>query len=74
MGLEAAYTYNEIVQESKVTLLRYVSRDHSINDLLHIPQGDKTMTEFLTDVEDQAALCRVTDILITEEDLKRLCN
>ena len=49
-----------------------MSRDRAIIDLLHIPQGDKTVTEFLALVEDQAALCRVTEVAITEDDLKRL--
>ena len=72
VGEDAAHTYPEIVQESKETLLKYVSRDRAIIDLLHIPQGDKTVTEFLAEVEDQASLCRVADIPITEDDLKRL--
>ena len=44
----------------------------AIIDLLHIPHGDKTATEFLALVEDQAALCRVGEVAITEDDLKRL--
>ena len=52
-------------------LLKYVSRDRAIIDLLHMPQGDKSITEFVAQVEDQAALCRVAEIAISE-DLKRL--
>ena len=68
----AAHTYEEIIAESKSALLKYVSRDRAIIDLLHMPQGDKSVTEFVAQVEDQAALCRVTEIAITEDDLKRL--
>jgi len=50
----------------------YVSIDRAIIDLLHIPQGDKTVTEFLAEVEDQSSLCRVADIPITEDELKHL--
>ena len=38
----AAHTYEEIIAESKGALLKYVSRDRAIIDLLHMPQGDKT--------------------------------
>ena len=69
---QAAHTYGELIKDSKATLLKYVSRDRAIIDLLHIPQGDKTVTEFLALVEDQAALCRVGEVAITEDDLKRL--
>jgi hypothetical protein len=70
--VQAAHTYLEINTVSKATLLKYVSRDRAIIDLLHIPQGDKTVTEFLALVEDQAALCRVGEMAITEDDLMRL--
>jgi hypothetical protein len=69
---QAAHTYGDLIKDSKATLLKYVSRDRAIIDLLHIPQGDKTVTEFLALVEDQAALCRVGEEAITEDDLKRL--
>ena len=52
--------------------LRYVSRNRTIIDLLHMPQGDLSITEFVVQVEDQAALCRVGEVAITEDDLKRL--
>merc|ERR1712015_202836 len=67
-----AHTYEEIIAESKSALLKYVSRDRAIIDLLHMPQGDKSITEFVAQVEDQAALCRVGEMAITEDDLKRL--
>ena len=54
----AANTYEEIIAESKGALLKYVSRDRAIIDLLHMPQADKSVTEFVAQVEDQAALCR----------------
>ena len=37
-----------------------------------MPQGDKSVTEFVAQVEDQATLCRVGEVAITEDDLKRL--
>ena len=69
---QAAHTYEEIITTSKNTLLRYVSRDRAIIDLLHLPQGDKSVTEFVAQVEDQTALYRVGEVAITEDDLKRL--
>ena len=71
-GGQASHTYDEIIAESRTALLRYVSRDRAIIDLLHIPQGDKTVTEFTGEVEDQAGLCRVAEMPITEDDLKRM--
>ena len=70
--VQAAHTYEEIIAESKKALLKYVCRDRAIIDLLHMPQGDKSISEFVAQVEDQAALCRVGEKPITEEDLKRL--
>ena len=46
---QATHTYGELIKDSKATLLKYVSRDRAI---LHIPKGDKTVTEFLALVED----------------------
>ncbi len=69
---QAAHTYEDLIKDSKATILKYVSRDRALIDLLHIPQGDKSVTEFLALVEDQAGLCRATEEPITEEDLKRL--
>ena len=67
-----AHTYEEIIKASKDTILKYISRDRAIIDLLHIPQGDKNIIEFLSMVEDQAGLCRVEEVPITEDDLKRM--
>ena len=66
------HTYEEVITQSKTSLLKYVSRDRAIIDLLHMPQGDKSITEFVAQVEDQSALCRVGEVEITEDDLKRL--
>ena len=52
--------------ESKRAFLKYVSRDRAIIDLLHILQGDKSVTEFVAQVEDQAALCRAGEVAITK--------
>ena len=71
-GDQVAYTYEEVIKATNTTLLSYVSRDRAIIDLLHMPQGDDSVTEFVTKVEDQAALCRVVEKPITEDDLKRL--
>ena len=57
--VQVAHTYQEIITLSKIALLKYVSRDRAFIDLLHMPQGDKSITEFVALVEDQAALCRV---------------
>ena len=70
--VQAAHSYEEVIGQSKATFLKYVSRDRAIIDLLHMPQGDKSVTEFVAQVEDQAALCRVGEVAITEDDLKRL--
>ena len=71
-GDEAAHTYEQVITATTSTLLSYVSRDRAIIDLLHMPQGDDSVTEFVAKVEDQASLCRVEEKPITEDDLKRL--
>ena len=71
-GTNKMYTYDEVIKETKSSLLKYVSRDRAIIELLHIPQGDSTVTEFVGKVEDQALLCRVDETPLTEEDLKRM--
>ena len=69
VGEEEKHTYDQIVEETKKGILRYVNRDRALIDLLHIPQGSRQVTEFLSQVEDQAALCRVEENPITEDDL-----
>ncbi len=65
-----AHTYIELIQLSKETLLKYVSRDRALIDMLHMPQGDCSIMEFVGRVEDQAALCRVGERAITENNIE----
>ena len=36
---QAAHTYEELISESKATILKYSTRDRAIMNLLHIPTG-----------------------------------
>ena len=72
VGADAKHTDAQILEESRKAILTYVSRDRAIIDLLHIPQGDRSINEFVAQVEDQASLCRVAQEPITEDDLKRI--
>ena len=44
--------YNELVQLLMDTLLKYVCRDRAPIDVLHMPQGDCSVMEFVGMVED----------------------
>jgi hypothetical protein len=69
---QEAQTFNEIVTETERVLLAIVNRDRAVIDLLNISQGDKTVMEFLAEVEDQVKLCRANVKRITEDDLARM--
>ena len=72
-GREAveADTYDNIIRESRRSLLKLVSRDRAIIDCLKIEQKDRSFMDFLADVEDQEKLCRMEEAL-TGDDLKRM--
>ena len=67
----AAHTYEQVVENTKTTLLKLVSKDRAIIDLLRMEQGGRGFMDFLTDVEDQMHLCHSWEEL-TSEDMKRI--
>ena len=67
-----AHKYNEIIDESKKSMLTLISRDRAIIDLLRIEQGNRSFMDFLAVVEDQEYLCRTDEDRITGDDLKRI--
>ena len=69
---QEAHTYVEMVEETKKILLKLVSRDRAIIDLLRMEQGSRSFMEFLSEVEDQEHLCRTEEKHITLDDLKRI--
>ena len=69
---QPAHSYAEIMIETKKTMLKLVSRDRAIIDLLRIEQGGRSFMDFLAEVEDQEYLCRTDEEPITSEDLKRM--
>ena len=69
---EAAHTYQEVLKETKTALLKVVSRDRAIIDLLRMDQGNRTFMEFLSEIEDQEFLCQTEDEPLTGDDLKRI--
>ena len=66
-----AHTYAQVVENTKTTLLKLVSRDRAIIDLLRIEQGSRGFMDFLADIEDQTHLCHSWQQL-TGKDLKRI--
>ena len=46
-----ADTYENIIKKTKVELLKHVSRDRSLTDLLQMKQGDNTWLQVVSDVE-----------------------
>ena len=66
-----AHTYAQVMENTKKYLLKLVSRDRAIIDLLRMEQGNRTFNDFLADIEDQTHLCHSWDQL-TPVDMKRI--
>ena len=71
-GPDEAHSYAEVLTESKTALLKFVSKDRALIDLLRMEQGTRNFMEFLSEVEDQEYLCRIEEQPITGDDLKRI--
>ena len=54
--LVAAHTYEQVIEHTKTSLIKLVSRDRAIIDLLRMEQGNQGFMDFLADVEDQMHL------------------
>lgn len=67
-----AHTYDEIIKESKTTLLKIINRDRAIIHMIRLTQGDQTFMEYLAIVEEQEILYRADEQRITGDDLKRM--
>ena len=52
----AAHTYEQVVENTKQTLLKLVSKDRAIINLLRLEQGSKSFMDFLAEVEYQTHL------------------
>ena len=74
LGREAqeAHTYKELITETERVLLEIINRDRAVIDLLKITQGNRTVMEFLAEIEDQVKLTRADKQRITEDDLVRM--
>ena len=48
-----AHTYEQVVEDTKQTLLKLVSKDRAIIDLLGLEQGNGGFMDYLAEVEDQ---------------------
>ena len=73
-GVEAqlAHTFKQIKEESKKALLKLVSRDRAIIDLLRLEQGTRSFIDFLSEVEDQEHLCRTEEMPLASADMQRM--
>ena len=67
-----AHTYDQIKDESKKSLLKMVSRDRAIIDLLRLEQGTRNFIDFLSEVEDQEHLCRTEEMPLNSHDMQRM--
>ena len=67
----SAHTYEQVVEDTKQTLLKLVSKDRAIIDLLRMEQGSQGFMDYLAEVEDQLHLCHNWESL-TGEDMKRI--
>ena len=70
-GEREARTYQQVVKETSKCLLKLISRDRAIINLLRMEQGTRSFMEFLSEVEEQEHLTRQGGD-ITGEDLKRM--
>ena len=68
---EAAHTYEQVVENTGMTLLKLVSRDRAIINLLRMEQGSRGFKDFLADMEDQMNLCHSWEELMSK-DMKRI--
>ena len=66
-----AHTYEQVVEDTKQTLLKLVSKDRAIIDLLRMEQGSRGFMDYLAEVEDQTHLCHNEESL-TGEDMNRI--
>ena len=69
---QPVHTYEEVKAESKTALLKLVSRDRAIIELLRMEQGGRSFMDFLAEIENQQHLCRTDELRITSDDLKRM--
>ena len=46
------HTYEQVVEDTKQTLLKLVSKDRAIIDLLGLEQGNRGFMDYLAEVED----------------------
>ena len=67
-----ADTFDNIIKKTKEELLKHVSRDRSLTDLLQMKQGDDTWMQFISEVVDAADLCRLDTKPLTREDAIRV--
>ena len=67
-----ADTFENIILKTKKELLKHVSRDRSLTDLLSMKQGDETWMQFISELEDAADLCRLETQPLTREDAIRV--
>ena len=66
-----AHTYEQVLEDTNQTLLKLVSKDRAIIDLLGLEQGSRGFMDYLVEVEDQTHLCYNWESL-TREDMKRI--
>ena len=63
---------SKVKEESAKALLKMVSRDRAIIDLLRLEQGTRSFIDFLSEVEDQEHLCRTEEMPLTSDDMRRM--
>ena len=61
-----AHTFQELIDQTRTTLLEIVNRDRVVIDRIKIKLGDKSVIEFFAEVEDQVKLTRANMEQITE--------
>ena len=62
------HTYELVVEDTKQTLLKLVSKDRAIIDLLSLERGSRGSMDYLAELEDQTHLCYNWESLTGEDE------
>jgi len=72
MPAQAPHTYTELLNLTRLEILKHVNRDRSLIDLLHMRQSSESWMTFVHDLEGAADLCQLETKPVTRDDLIRV--
>ena len=69
---QAPHTYTELLNLTRLEILKHVNRDRSLIDLLHMRQTSGSWMTFVHDLEEAADLCQLETKPFTRDDSIRV--